>query len=79
MPKYGHLDVITRDEAPIGWDSPVAVTKGQLYVDSSTGDLWKARSSGRQVNWDRVSGSGSGSLVINEDPSHTGFAELSLV
>ena len=67
MPNLRHIDVITRDAPPFGWDGMVS-HKGQIYLDSSTGDLYQSLAAGRGVGWKRLdtaSSAGTDQLFID--------------
>lgn len=53
MTTYSHVPIITRDEPPIGWDG-YSTQKGQLYLDSATGTLYKSLSKGWAVDWEQL-------------------------
>jgi ABC-type phosphate transport system substrate-binding protein len=53
--------------------------KGQLILESATGDYFKSTSAGKEAEWEPVSFApdSGGVIQVQEDPEHVGFAELS--
>lgn len=69
MGKIQEVRVITRNKPPVNGVTE-ASHKGQLYLDSSTGQLYRARNQ-RVTDWDEVSfetGATGLSLVATDTP-----------
>lgn len=53
MTKFSGVEIITRSEPPTNWDG-YSTHKGQLYLDSSSGTLYKSLSKGWAVDWEQL-------------------------
>ena len=68
---FGTVEVLTGNQLP---DS--ASFNGQLFLESPSGNYYKALSAGRNVEWARVNLTTVGdtnAVTVSEDPDHVGF------
>lgn len=54
MRKFGTVEIITRSESPTRKFRGPASHKGQLYLDSSSGQYYRALSTGLDATWERA-------------------------
>ena len=52
-----NLNIITREGRPDTYDG--SVSKGQLYIDSRDGKMFRSLADGRRVSWEPFSASGA--------------------
>lgn len=67
-----NLKIITREGRPDTYDG--AVSKGQLYIDSRDGKMFRSLADGRRVSWEPFSASGGvGPKGDKGDPGEQGI------
>ena len=78
---FGTVPILTGNEFPGRTQHGPAAFKGQLFLENTTGNYYKALEAGPDAEWVRVVmlNPYSDNLLIEEDLDNPGFAKITIV